>query len=130
MCCRSPPPSAQCLLLALIRHPPMSALRPLSGVIRTWGRHRRMTESDTLPGHGFAERNVTEYWIGIAASVRLDVGRPDHLRPLLSFFGNELTEVGGRARKQHAAHFSEPRLDPGISKARVDCVVELLRADP
>ena len=31
------------------------------------------------------------------ASLRLDVGRPDHLAPLLGFVGDELAEVGGRA---------------------------------
>jgi hypothetical protein len=44
----------------------------------------------------FAER---ESWnIGgsrIAASVRLDVGCPDHLAPLLGFIGDQLAEVGG-----------------------------------
>ena len=31
-------------------------------------------------------------------SLRLDVRRADHLAPLLGFVGNELSEVGGRAR--------------------------------
>jgi hypothetical protein len=46
---------------------------------------------------------VTEYWIGTAASVGLDVGRADHLAPLLGFLGDQLAEVGGRARKRRAA---------------------------
>jgi hypothetical protein len=29
------------------------------------------------------------------ASFRLDVGRPDHLTPLLGFVGDELAEIGG-----------------------------------
>src|SRR5262249_50747420 len=31
------------------------------------------------------------------ASFRLDVRRPDHLGPLLGFFGNEFPEIGRRA---------------------------------
>src|SRR5215469_18113899 len=38
-----------------------------------------------------------------APSLRLDVGRPDHLAPLLGFVGHELAEVGGRARKHRPA---------------------------
>src|SRR5262245_24109065 len=34
------------------------------------------------------------------SSLRFDVGRPDHLAPLLCFFADELAEVGGRARKR------------------------------
>src|SRR5262245_65660113 len=60
------------------------------------------------------------------ASLRLDVEGPDHLAPLVGLFGYELTEVGGRACKQYAAHFSQPRLDVRVSKARVDCIVEFL----
>ena len=52
------------------------------------------TQTDTRP---FAESGVTEYWIGAAASVCLDVGRPDHLAPLLGFVGDELPEVGWRS---------------------------------
>jgi hypothetical protein len=83
--------------------------------------------SSTRPGiHRFRGTKRYGIWIGTAASVRLDVGRADHLAPLIGLFGDELAELGGRARKQYAAHFSEPRLDLGISKARVDCVVEFL----
>ena len=37
-----------------------------------------------------------------AASVRLDVEGPDDVAPLLRFVGDELAEVGGRARKHSA----------------------------
>src|SRR6516164_1181102 len=49
-------------------------------------------------------------------SLRLDVGRPDHLRPLLGFFGNEFAEVGERHRHRHAAKVGKARLDLGIER--------------
>ena len=67
-----------------------------------------------------------EYWRRSRGSLRLDVGRPDHLAPLLGFVGDELAEVGGRARKRRAAEVGEPRLDLGIGEAGVDLLVELV----
>jgi hypothetical protein len=43
-------------------------------------------------------------------SLRLDVGRPDHLGPLLGFFSNEFAEVGERHRHRHAAEVGKARL--------------------
>src|SRR5215468_9752514 len=59
-------------------------------------------------------------------TLRLDVGRPDHLAPLLSLFGDELAEIGGRTRKRDAPKVCEPRLQPGIDEARIDLFVELV----
>ena len=59
------------------------------------------------------------------ASLRLDVGRPDHLAPLLGFVGDELAEVGGRKREHVATQFGKPRLHLGIGEAGVDFPVEL-----
>src|SRR5215475_15576942 len=56
----------------------------------------------------------------------LNVGRPDHLAPLLSIVGDKLTEVAGRARKDAAAEVGKPRLDIGIGKASIDLLVEFL----
>jgi hypothetical protein len=47
-------------------------------------------------------------------SVRLDARELDHLAPLLGLLGDELPEVGGRARKDWAGQFGKPRLDLGI----------------
>ena len=63
---------------------------------------------------------------GRADSLRLDVGRPDHLAPFLGIVGDELAEVGGRAGQHGTAQISEPRLDFGISQARIDLFVELV----
>src|SRR5262245_62194787 len=52
-----------------------------------------------VPVGGHQGTGVTEYWVGTAALVRLDVGRPDYLAPLVSLFGDQLAEVGRRARK-------------------------------
>src|SRR5215472_3862207 len=59
------------------------------------------------------------------ASFRFDVGRPDHLGPLLGLFGDELAEVGRRAWKCGGAPLRKPRLHLGIGKGRVDLRVEL-----
>jgi len=74
----------------------------------------------------FRLAGVTEYWIGTAASLRLDVGRPDHLAPLFGFLGDHLAEVSGREREHVAAQVGKARLDLGIGKASVDLLVELL----
>src|SRR5262245_51643633 len=65
---------------------------------------------------------VTEY----RRSLRLDVGRPDHLAPLLGVVGDELAEIGGRADKRCASEVSQPRLDFGIGEAGVNCLIELV----
>src|SRR5262245_19755845 len=72
----------------------------------------------------FAERQLWNIR-AFPASVRLDVGLPDHLGPLLGFVGDELTEVAGRASKRRATQISELCLDLGISGRRVDLLVAL-----
>src|SRR5215510_7299507 len=47
----------------------------------------------------FAERNVMEYRPVEAASLRLDIGRADHLPPLFGFTHDELAEVSRRTHK-------------------------------
>src|SRR5262249_26467685 len=70
--------------------------------------------------------NVMEYWTRAAASVRLDVGRPDHLAPFLGVVGDELAKVGGRADSWCATQIGEPRLDLMIGESGIHFVVELL----
>ena len=70
--------------------------------------------------------DTMEYQDGLPGLVRLGAGELDHLAPLLGLIGDELAEVGGRARKHRAAHVGDPRLDLGIGEARIDLLVELV----
>src|SRR5262245_5054587 len=68
--------------------------------------------------YGILDRN--------SASVRLDIGRPDHPRPLLGVIGDELGEVGGRARKHRATKVGKARLHLRIVESRVNFLIELV----
>jgi hypothetical protein len=61
-----------------------------------------------------------------AGSLGFDPGRPDHLAPFLSFVGDQLVEVGGRAWERGDAQLSEPRLHLSIGERRIDLLVELV----
>jgi hypothetical protein len=56
----------------------------------------------------------------------LILARPDDLAPLLGFVGDELAEIGRRARKHRAAPVSQPRFDLRISEAGIDLLVEFV----
>src|SRR5262249_50307684 len=77
-------------------------------------------------GVDFAERNVMEYWPSSLGSLCLDIGSPDHLAPLLGVVGDQLTELGRRARKHRAAEVDKACFQPGIGEARIDLDVELV----
>src|SRR5215467_1810390 len=79
-----------------------------------------------MPRQRLSSTGVTEYRIGTAASVCLDVECPDDIAPLLGFVGDELAEVGRRAWKCGGAPLGKPRLHLGIGKGRVDLRVELV----
>jgi hypothetical protein len=51
----------------------------------------------------FVERNLWNIDVATLGSLGFDVGRPDHLAPLLGFVRDELAEVGGRAYKRCAS---------------------------
>ena len=53
-------------------------------------------------------------WPALLGSVDLHVGRPDHLAPLLGFFGDELAEVSRRSCKRHGAQVGKP---PTVGKS-------------
>src|SRR5262249_40440059 len=61
-----------------------------------------------------------------SALLELDVGRPDHLAPLLGFFANESSKFVRRGWKCRRTQFGDPSLDPGIAKRRVDLRVEFV----
>src|SRR5262249_54996265 len=70
----------------------------------------------------FAERVLRNAGSGYR-SVCLDVGRPDHRAPLLSFVDEQLIEVAGRAWKGGGTQLGEPRLHLGIGEGRIDLLV-------
>jgi hypothetical protein len=51
--------------------------------------------TNAIPRSGLVQRNLWN--IGPLFLIRLDVGRPDHLGPLLGFRRNEFPEIGRRA---------------------------------
>src|SRR6516165_11683522 len=98
----------------------MSGLAHFAGSSRTSPEVREAPNSDYGRvgwARRFRETDVSEYWIGTAASVRLDVGRADHLAPLFGVLGDELAELSGRHRQWNAAQVCEPLLDLRIGEA-------------
>ena len=69
-----------------------------------------------------AAPNVTR--VAFLVSVRLDVGRPDQLGPFLGFAGDEFAQIGRRTRNHRTSQVCNPRVDLGISEARVDLPVQ------
>src|ERR1051325_5225572 len=61
-----------------------------------------------------------------ARSRGLDVGCPNHLGPLLSFFGDQLSELNRRSRQRDAAEVSETSLYLWIVESLVDLFVKLV----
>jgi len=59
-------------------------------------------------------------------SVRLDVGRPDNLPPLLGIVGPEFPELRWRQRHGDAAQLGKSCPDLRIGKAGIDLAIELL----
>jgi hypothetical protein len=58
--------------------------------------------------HRLAERAHGTSRSSGSTSLCLDVGRPDHLAPLVDFFGNELAEVGRRTYVWDATQIDQP----------------------
>ena len=66
-----------------------------------------------------------EYW-ALAVSLRLDAHELDHLGPLLGFFGDELSELGGCHRQRHTADFGQSHYHFGITQHGIHFAIELL----
>src|SRR5215813_2358867 len=90
--------------------------------IRNWTIGLQTFATGSLSRSGLVQRDVMEY----RRSFRLDVGRPDHPRPLLGLVGDELAKVGRRARKHRRAQIGNPRLQLGISEPCIDLAIELI----
>ena len=87
----------------------------------------RVNECRPWAGGRIRRTGVTEYPPRVDRALpRLDVGRPYHLGPFLSFVSDELAELSGRARKHSAAQIGKPRLHLWIGKRGIDLPVELL----
>src|SRR5262245_66550265 len=61
----------------------------------------------------FAERALRNIWPRSRRSLRLDVGRPDHLAPFLGFVGDEFPEFSGGHKCRLEAHVEEAHLHRG-----------------
>src|SRR5262249_61484909 len=67
----------------------------------------------------FCRTGVTEYWRSGIPLVDFDIGRPDHLAPLLGFGGDESSKIGGRARKRRRTQIGEPRFYVGVAQNKL-----------
>src|SRR6516164_144935 len=72
----------------------------------------------------FAERVLRNIRPGSRGSLRLDVGGPDHLAPLLGFGGEELAKFGRLTGKRCIAQIAESRFHLGAHETRIDLPVE------
>src|SRR5438105_15751332 len=62
----------------------------------------------------------------LKSSLQLHAAGLDHLRPFLRLVGDQLAEIGGRARQNNAAKLGEPRLHARVRKGRLHFLVELV----
>src|SRR5262249_42062084 len=59
-------------------------------------------------------------------SLGLEAGELHHLGPFFGFVGDEVAEVGGRARESRAAQVGNQRRDLGVSEGSVYLLVQLV----
>src|SRR5262245_28717204 len=72
-----------------------------------------------LPRQRFSATERYGMFAPSPASVRLDVGRPDHLAPLLGFLSHQLSEFGRRHRHGLAAELGQTGLQLRVGQHRV-----------
>src|SRR5262249_1724793 len=104
----------------LAEHPDVR-FGPKSGHSAQSSRCRLMTPYATWAR---SEGRTKVMGISPLGSVRLDVGCPDHLGPLLSFILDELAKVGGRTSNHHATHIDELGLHFWVCERCVDFPVK------
>jgi hypothetical protein len=68
---------------------------------------------------------VTEYWIGLTASLWFDASELHHLAPFPGFVGDQPAKVGGREHEHIATQVGKPRLDLGIGKPALISLLSL-----
>jgi len=86
--------------------------------LRESGRSDQASLFDHLVGR--YSRNGALWNIGpVAVSLRLDVGRPDHLTPFLGFLSHQLSEFGWRHRHGLAGKLRQTGLQLRIGQYRV-----------
>src|SRR4051812_11664538 len=73
-----------------------------------------------------AIRGTGDYGMSGPGSVLLEASKLHHLGPLLSFVGDELSEVRDRAKERLAAEIGHPCLHRGIRQRQVDFSIEPL----
>src|SRR5262245_41805317 len=96
------------------RLPVMAPLRPPAMTCAV----RRLAHARFANGYGI--------WLGWG-SVRFDLGRPDHLGPLIGIFADEFRELGARTAKNRIAGIVDTCSELGISKTGIHFCVELVQ---
>src|SRR5215471_3815553 len=97
----------------------------LKSNIRNWAIGLQTFATGSLPRSGLVQRALWNIDSG-SASLRLDVGSPDHLAPLLGFLRNEFPEIGGPARKHSATKVGKAPPHCRIGEASINLLVELV----
>src|SRR5262245_15037050 len=92
---------------------------PMSGLLES--RHRRLSQRLRPSRNG----TLWNTWPA-SASFRVDIGRPNHLRPLFGVVCDELPESGRRQWQRHASKIEQPLLHPGVGESSIDLLVKLL----
>jgi hypothetical protein len=113
-------------LFPLVARSRLWLLEPLTAAFRLTADVEQGLPVLTRNGHrdAFRRSGFAEYWPRPRRSLRLDVGRPDHLAPLLGVFCDELAEVGRRARQRRAAEVDQARLQLRIVESSVDLSIQ------
>src|SRR6266699_3826341 len=76
---------------------------------------------------GWLRSRTRKYGISARRGLlRLDIGRPDHLAPLLGIVCDALFEFGGGASERYSSELGKPRLDRGVSKACIEFFIQLV----
>src|SRR5262245_38143003 len=112
-----------------VKSSPTATSAPMSGLPESGRRADigRLSEKaiPVIADH-HSRNGVTEYWIGTAASVSLNVGRPDHLAPFFNFPRNERFELVGGVCDCCCTQIGQSRFDVGVRKSCIRFFVKLV----